>query len=252
MNFSGISDRSLVGKALRLPLRLLPAGAVVPVLQGELRGKRWVVGASNHGCWLGSYEHDKQQAFRRAVRPGGVVFDLGAHVGYYTLLASSLVGPEGRVFAFEPMPRNLGYLKRHLRLNRAGNVTVIEAAVSDAAGWASFDEEIGCAMARLSANGKLRVRVVTLDALVSGGELPPPDFLKIDIEGAEAMALGGARETLIAHRPTIFLATHGREVHEECCRFLEGVGYRLQTLDGKRLEESDELLAVARGSGDRH
>lgn len=65
---------------------------VVPVLQGSLRGRKWIVGSSNHGCWLGSYEWKKQRLFTRTVSSGDVVFDIGAHVGFYTLLASVLVG----------------------------------------------------------------------------------------------------------------------------------------------------------------
>ncbi len=56
MNLSGISDKSLFGKILRLPLRIIPAQTVMPIIQGKLKGKKWIVGASNHGCWLGSYE----------------------------------------------------------------------------------------------------------------------------------------------------------------------------------------------------
>src|SRR5574341_673203 len=133
MNFSAISSNSGVGIALRYPLRWIPHERVVPVLQGRLRGKRWIVGASVHGCWLGSYEYDKQKRFVREIKKGDVVYDIGAHVGFYTLLASELVGPSGQVIAFEPLPRNLGYLHRHLALNSCKNVTVIEAAVGNAA-----------------------------------------------------------------------------------------------------------------------
>lgn len=70
MNFSGISDQGLVGRILRAPLRLVPSRATVPILQGRLRGKKWIVGSSTHGCWLGSYEWEKQRGFAAAV-PGG-------------------------------------------------------------------------------------------------------------------------------------------------------------------------------------
>ena len=67
------------------------------------------------------------------------VFDIGAHAGYYTLIASKLVGGSGHVVAFEPAPRNLRYLRRHLSLNHVSNVTVLEVAVSDRAGVGRFD-----------------------------------------------------------------------------------------------------------------
>lgn len=118
MNLSGIPRRSVLGRVLRAPLRLIPPGTVLPVLQGRLRGARWIVGAGTHGCWLGSYEYGKRRLFERLVRPGQVVWDVGANAGFYTLLASRLVGSTGSVVAIEPLPRNLSYLRRHLELNR--------------------------------------------------------------------------------------------------------------------------------------
>lgn len=249
MNWSGIRITSPFGKLLRLPLRLLPRRMRMPILQGRLRGKRWIVGASNHGCWLGSYEFDKQHLFEQTVAPGSVVFDLGGHVGFYTLLAAELVGPTGRVFVFEPLPRNLAYLREHLRLNRVENVTVLEAAVSDRRGVVSFDEGPNSSMGNIVAGtGSLQVSAVVLDELVAAGELPKPHYMKIDIEGAEARALAGARALLEAARPTIFLATHGSEVHRECCALLGSLGYDLRPIDGEPLDRSSEVLAVPRTS----
>jgi hypothetical protein len=66
-NFSGISNETLLGKCLRAPLRLIPRSTAIPIVQGPLRGKKWIVGSSNHGCWLGSFEHDKQRQFQKAI-----------------------------------------------------------------------------------------------------------------------------------------------------------------------------------------
>jgi FkbM family methyltransferase len=243
MNLSAISDKTLLGKILRLPLRLIPPEAALPILQGRLRGKRWIVGSSIHGCWLGSFEHAKRIVFERTVTEGSVVFDVGAHVGYYTLLASVLTGPAGKVFAFEPAPRNLGYLKRHLERNRIRNVTVIEAAVSDGPGVAPFDETDTHLTGHLSPEGALQVATVGLDDLVAQGRLPLPHFIKMDIEGGETRALRGAKTLLSQAHPAIFLSTHGRDVHEECCRFLESLGYTLEPIEGVYGDRSAEILA---------
>jgi len=249
MNWSGISDKSLLGKVLRLPLRLLPAQTQMPIIQGRLKGKRWIVGSSNHGCWLGTYEFDKQHLFERTITQGSIVFDLGGHVGIYALLASELVGSNGKVFVFEPMPRNLFYLKEHLRLNHASNVVVIEAAVSNKRGVVSFDEGSSSFTGHIVAtDGKLKVKTVVLDELISTGEIPIPDYLKIDIEGAEALALSGAKSMLVKFHPTIFLATHGSSVHQECCRLLQSLDYELQPIDGMNLEQSNEILATYNAS----
>lgn len=113
-NFSGISNQGFVGRMIRWPLRLIPAEAQLPILQGVLRGKRWIAGSSTHGCWAGSYEYEKQLLFTQTITKGNVVFDIGAHVGFYTLLSSVLVQDQGRVFAFEPLPRNVIYLSEHV------------------------------------------------------------------------------------------------------------------------------------------
>jgi FkbM family methyltransferase len=244
MNFTGVSDKSFFGRLFRLPLRLIPRGMRMPILQGPLRGKWWIVGSGNHGYWLGSYELEKRARFVRTVARGSVVFDLGANVGYYTLLVSVLAGPEGRVFAVEPLPRNLRFLREHVRLNRAANVTVLDAAVSDRSGTAWFEESDSMSRGHIDSRGTIAVRTVALDDLVESGELPRPDLLKIDIEGAEYLALQGFRRTLLAAHPVIFLSTHSTAVHAECCQFLQSLGYAIQPIDGKPLDRSRDILAT--------
>src|SRR4030095_2658449 len=100
----------MLGKRLRLPTRFIPSDARVRILQGPLRGKKWIAGSSTHGCWVGSFEYEKQLAFRRAVSRGDVVYDLGAHVGFYTLLPSVLAGEAGHVYSFEPLAANAAIL----------------------------------------------------------------------------------------------------------------------------------------------
>lgn len=243
MNLSGISNKSLRGRVLRFSLRFIPKQTQVPIIQGRLKGKKWIVGSSNHGCWLGSYEYKKQRLLEKTIVEGSIVFDLGGHVGFYTLLASELVGPNGKVFVFEPVPRNLFYLKGHLRLNHVSNVTVVEAAVSDRGGKVSFEEGINSSVGHIAPEGKLQVKTVVLDELIFKRELPTPDYIKIDVEGAEMLALSGAKSLLTNAHPVIFLATHGPRIHQECCHLLESLGYKLEPIDGMSLEESREILA---------
>jgi FkbM family methyltransferase len=244
VNFSGISSKSLVGRALRAPLGLIPPGARMPILQGPLKGKRWLAGSHVHGCWLGSYEAEKQRSFSGVVRPGAVVYDIGANVGFYTLLSAALAGPSGKVYAFEPLPRNLRFLRRHIGINKLTNVEVIEAAVSDREGTAMFDDTANAAMGSLSARGSLKVRTVAIDDLAAQGLLRPPDMVKIDVEGAEADVLAGAARTLAAHMPAVFLATHGAEVHAACLSKLSALGYALHPVGSGDIRTCDEIRAV--------
>lgn len=243
MNFSDISPQTILGRALRLPLRLIPSTTVLPILQGELRGKKWICGSSNHGCWLGSYEKTKQDLFAQIVSPGDVVFDVGAHVGFYTLLASKLTGESGQVIAFEPVPRNLVYLREHLRLNQIKNVKIIAAAVSDAEDDRWFKNGASSTMGRLCSTGDFKVRTVSLDALFARGEIPIPSVIKMDIEGGEYQALLGAETILKQYHPVIFLATHGREIHADCCRYLTSIGYELKPITGTNVADTDEIAA---------
>lgn len=245
IDFSGISDSTLVGMILRWPLRLVPRNLTMPIWQGELRGKKWIAGSSNHGCWLGSYECDKQTLIARSVEQGTVFFDIGAHVGFYTLLASILVGDAGKVFAFEPLPRNLEYLKKHLDVNGIQNVTIFDAAVSNRSGKAQFAEAPNSSMGSLVDEGMLTVDVVSLDELLASERVPHPHYMKIDVEGAEMSVLEGASTLLAEACPTIFLATHGRKVHAQCISLLQSLGYICRPLDEtKKLDDCDEIIAA--------
>jgi FkbM family methyltransferase len=242
MNFSGVAEKTLIGRLLRFPLKFIPPETRMPILQGRLRGKRWTVGSCSHGCWLGSYEYQKRIVFEKTVTQGSVVFDIGAHVGFYTLLASVMVGSNGRVFAFEPSPRNLFYLKKHLQLNCITNVKIIEAAVSDCYSITSFVEGRGSTMGHISPDGKLLVKTVNLDKLISRG-IPIPNFIKIDVEGAEMKVLSGAKSMLANVHPTLFLATHGRNMHIQCCRFLNSLNYKLKQIGKINEKQCGEILA---------
>jgi FkbM family methyltransferase len=184
--------------------------------------------------------------FSTMIKRGDVVYDLGANVGFYSLLASVLVGPDGRVFSFEPAPRNLGFLRRHLELNRVRNCSVFEVAVSGSNGTARFDFGPHFHMGHLAGDSEnsISVRTVTLDNLIASGQIKPPNLIKCDIEGAEFDALTGAADTLSKYAPAIFLATHGPKVHQDCCALLTGLAYQLTPLDAPSLNDASEILAV--------
>jgi FkbM family methyltransferase len=243
MNLSGISNRTFFGRLIRSPLRLIPRSAIVPILQGPLRGKKWIAGSSTHGCWIGSFEHEKQLAFRRSVSRGNVVYDLGANVGFYSLLASVLVGNAGHVYSFEPLAANATILRRHVEMNRILNCTVLQAAVTADDGVARLDPSSSGDLAHLSETGAETVSTVALDSLLAAGKIRAPQVMKIDVEGAELQALLGAARLIEAHRPLILLATHGPEVHRSCLSFLRDRRYALESLTTDPVESSAEILA---------
>ena len=236
---------TFLGRILRLPLSLVPKTAVVPILQGPLRGKRWIVGSGIHRLWLGSYEPMKMAVAAELTSPGAIVFDIGANVGIYTLLFSARSGRSGRVVAFEPSPRNVAYLKQHLALNDASNVEVVEAAVSDAVGRSSFDSAGNSCAGRLHSDGDFLVRTTTIDQFVASSGLKP-SLLKVDVEGGEADVLRGAAITLANARPEILLATHAPDIKRMCIDLLTESGYQVDELTDGGAIFADELIARPR------
>ena len=204
INFAGITDNSVVGKLLRLPLKLIPEGTILPIVQGKLKGKKWIVGSSNHGCWLGTYEFAKLRLFSETIREGSIVYDIGAHVGFYARLASVLVGPKGRVVAFEPLTKNICFLEKHLQLNQCENVVIVKTAVTEQNGNAFFEETEKSLTGHLSSKGSIEVKTVCIDDLVKKGEIPSLDYIKIDVEGAELSVRSGTKFILENYHPTIF------------------------------------------------
>jgi FkbM family methyltransferase len=236
MNIIAKLNRSYLGKLVRIPLKLIPKNAVFPILSGKLRGKKWIVGSSNHGCWLGTYEYKKRKLMEGLVTQNSIFYDIGSHAGFYTLLGSVLVGPAGKVISFEPHPRNIYYLKKHKELNSLDNVIIIEAAVSDTNGWKNFEEGITYSRGRVALNGALKVKSVSLNELAFKGEIPFPQYIKIDVEGHELSVLKGATYILKNYHPVLFLATHGEEIHNGCCNLLKSFDYKIRQI-GKKVDE---------------
>jgi FkbM family methyltransferase len=241
-----IDDRK-ISRAIRMPGRLIPKSAVFRIRSGPNRGFQWIAGSGTHSCWLGTYELAKQRQFERQVRPGMVIYDIGANAGFYTLLFSRLVGKTGTVYAFEPYAPAVTNLLEHLRLNHITNVKVIQAALGD--------ENRMCSFSLGSANpGRLWLNAVVSDSLlkvpmirIDDDLFPHPDLIKMDVEGNESMVLAGACNTLRSKRPIVFVAMHGTEQPEICPRLLRDAGYALFGVDDKPVLEkphTDEVFAL--------
>ncbi len=236
---ASIGSGTLAGKAVRLPLRLIPTKCVARVISGPMKGLRWRVGASVHGCWLGTYEIEEQRFFERTVKPGMVAWDLGANAGAYTLLLARLVGPTGAVYAFEPFPKNCVALLEHLALNKFDNVTVISAAASEQDGLLGFHVSPSDSMGALQDKwAGLMVPAMSVDGILRDHKLSFPDILKMDVEGAEADVLRGATELLSARRTLWVVSLHGGEQADVCERIFRERGYTLADLEGRRIDRS--------------
>ena len=197
---------------------------VVRVLSGVARGKRLALDLSKEKAyWLGHYERPLQDFLRENVRPGDVVYDVGAHVGFFSVCAASL---GARVVAIEPDPVNAARLRRNAELNRL-DIAVVEAAAWHESGRVTLVP--GDSAKEFHVVPGEGVESVALDdlALRHG----PPTLVKLDVEGAEVHALDGARRLLSESKPIVVCELHGAEARAQVPTLL--AGYRLSELDSR-------------------
>jgi FkbM family methyltransferase len=230
VHIMAFSIRAIFSKILRWLFSLIPPDTKVRILRGPIRGMKWVKGAGPNSCWIGTYELVRIREFTDALKLGDVVYDVGANVGIYSLYASVKVGNSGSVYAFEPLERNLNYLRQHLSLNNLQNCTVLATAICHTEGTLAFSAaDWQPSMGRLSTSGEIKVPSTTLDSCVYGEKrLRPPSLIKIDVEGAEFEVLSGATKSISEFHPIIFLEIHGTELHRSCCEFLLAKGYSVE------------------------
>jgi FkbM family methyltransferase len=214
-------------------------GQEVTIPHGVAAGLRFDPGGANPGYGLGTNEPAVQQAIAAHLKPGGVFYDIGANVGFHTVIGARVAGPTGRVVAFEPIPSNAAALRHNVALNGFANVRVIEAAVSSAPGrhamrlgaepgWARLTD-----VASLASNDvTIDVPLVTIDDLVARGEIEPPTMVKMDIEGAEIAALRGMARTLREARPVVVCELH--DTAREFIPLMRDLGYDLTPLESNQ------------------
>jgi FkbM family methyltransferase len=227
-----------LGRAVRLPLRLIPKTAILPILSGANRGLKWTVGAGTHGCWLGRYERQEIAWLLSQIDPDAVVWDIGAHAGYVAMACARRCR---RVVACEASPENVAFLRNHVTLNQLHNVSIVEAAISSRDDeFVSFGSAHDGYQGRIGGQGAT-VRTSTIDGLVAAG-LPAPSFVKMDIEGGEADALQGGIATLTQHHPSMLIAVHSETLAKDCQKFLEQIGYEVAQVNDATLWATAEGL----------
>ncbi|HEY1719833.1 MAG TPA: FkbM family methyltransferase [Magnetospirillaceae bacterium] len=197
------------------------------------------------------YEPEISQLMLRVVRDGDTVIDVGANVGFFTILAATLVGSNGRVVSFEPDPANRARLTNNSAINGYTQCTLIESPVTDKPGTVEFfinsDDSGGNALwdpaqfpgnVRSQAQKKvMQVQATTLDDEIVRQKLLTPKLIKVDTEGADQRVLEGARK-LLAKAAVPFVVS---ELHEfglekmNCSQesfrgYMEGLGYSTFTL----------------------
>lgn len=190
---------------------------------------------SLHGTWLRlhprfigvNFELDScvMQLFETHLRPGSIVLDIGANVGFYALWMAKRVGRSGRVFAFEPSPPNLKILRYHLAKNGLRNLQVLPCAVTeDHGGHVPFfllnegdspsnsltfgrNKVPNLSLNLAQTKREILVDRISVDGFCKDSQIRPA-LIKIDVEGAELLVLRGASATLVSARPALILGVH--------------------------------------------
>jgi FkbM family methyltransferase len=190
------------------------------------------------GFWRGEHEPEVQATLTAFVRPGDVVYDVGAHLGSIALGAARLVGPTGKVVAFDGDPVNIDRLQENCARNHLeSSFRVVHAAV-----WSHSAAEPGISFRRaragtsqggVEAGGQrpvladgemIHVSAVTLDDFVGAGA-PPPNLIKIDVEGGECEVLAGAANLFRTQRPLLIVEVHHRQADGHIRAWLEEFRY---------------------------
>lgn len=240
----------VVGRGIRWAgAKLLPrdARAWVQVKHGPAQGLWLNLHARAGSAYFeGAGEPAVQEALQRHLRPGMTFYDIGANIGFFSLLAARMVGKEGRVVAFEADPEIAGRLRENVARNGMSWIRVEELAVWSKGTTVAFartdpaaspDRGLGH-IVEASAKGDMEVRAVPLDEYIAGQTAP--DFLKCDVEGAEVEVFRGAQRLLQEKRPGIICEMHSEEnrrlLQEEFAR----LGYRCEECD------ANHVLAIPR------
>jgi FkbM family methyltransferase len=212
------------------------------------------------------YEKNEWRFISKFVKPGFTFLDIGANQGFYTLLAAKLVGPNGRVIAFEPLPVQAKRLKGNVRINFFKNVKVEQVALDQKSGFADMfacldGSEPLSSLRPISRDLNIKSRVikvptVSLDDYVKKSGISSIDFIKIDVEGGELDVLKGAMNTIKKFRPIIMCEVQDVRTQQwgysssEILNFLKDCGYSwFKFTDGGMLgsykfEEKQEIKDV--------
>lgn len=218
---------------------------VLKIKAGPLAGKKWIA-TTGYSFVKGSFENYKTECFVENFQKGSVLYDIGAHVGYFAAIASSINDGSGHVFAFEPRPMNANFFLKHMEMNGFKNVTLFRAAVATSDGEARFNANTGSATGHLSPQGNIVVKVVNVDHEFESGRLPAPDFIKIDVEGGEIEVLKSCHRAIVKCRPKLLIATHGSTAHRFVIDYLVENNYQYKILNPDHIKGDEEIMALPR------
>lgn len=207
-------------------------------IDGPLRGQSFVCWTSEKYFFMGTYfEADVQRLLAQTIQQGDIIYDVGGHAGYMSLLFSALTGPSGKVFTFEPSAVNFPRVQHNVARNGRSNVEILNVAASDHEGVALLSEH-GSESAIVASNeigeGISPIRTVRLDDFVYRDGHPAPKFIKLDVEGHGGAALSGTKRLLESARPTLMCEVHSACEEQQITSIFTAYCYRQSAIDRDR------------------
>lgn len=202
--------------------------------------------------WAGTYEVEFAAAVADGVNPGDVCYDIGGYRGY--MAGVMALAGASRVLVFEPLPGNLRALDRLRALNPELPIQIERVAVGEVDGTAMLKVMPDASMGKLATSrfqhdvpfeAEIEVEIRKLESLVGNRDIPPPQVIKVDVEGAEMDVLRGAAEIIRVNRPRIFLEAHTAALEQECTQELVRYAYHVRRLEGNPGGEENTRHLVA-------
>jgi FkbM family methyltransferase len=237
------NNRSIDNLSRKLYGKMLGPGTAV-IESGPMKGLKLVLGPNvSHAHIRGVYEGETLKTVDQLVKPGFICYDLGASIGYLSLL---MARKAKHVYAFEPAPHAIEELRKHVAANQMTSiVTLVPTPVSNNVREVSFavtDVLFGSAINEIETRWPVhKLTTTTLDLFVR--DHPAPDFVKIDVEGEEGRVLEGARELLANKRPAICCEVHSPEAADQALRVLGNCQYAVTRLNGEPFEVTEDMRA---------
>jgi FkbM family methyltransferase len=226
----------------RRAFRLFLGQGTVRIQSGPMAGVSLAASEHiSHAHIRGTYEIETQEAIYKHLRPGFICYDLGASIGYLSLLMAS--AKASHVYCFEPAPHAAAEIRKHMAANGFQNYTVVPDPVSNSRRPGRFAlTEVTYGSGIVDADTRwpvIELTSITLDEFAAHHEFP--DLIKIDVEGEEDRVLDGARSILEKRNALICCEVHTNEDAEQVSAILNEYGYRITTLDGKPFRVTGEI-----------
>jgi len=203
---------------------------------------------SERAKFIGYYEYQKTNLFKKIVKPGMTILDIGTNKGYYSLLSAKIMDDKGEILSFEPHPENCYWIKKSISVNGYKSIKLFQIALFNKNGEMRLFEGAKSGHHSLVRNkdlGSITIQTKKLDAILAEEKIIKVDLIKIDVEGAEIQVLDGANKLLAKQSPKLLIDIHDID-RKKLFRTLEKFGYIIFDYHSDKLVKIDEKEFISK------